>query len=81
MISLPTGTKLVNWIYTTTGTTNGSSYNPVILYLYLVLGMFTVGGSTGIVLGNAAVDISLHDTYYVVAHFHIVLSLGAMVSI
>merc|ERR1711935_690430 len=81
-ISLPTGTKIFNWL---------SSYfgNPPLLHLktssaffaLLFLLMFTIGGSTGIILGNAAVDLGLHDSYYVVAHFHYVLSLGAVIAI
>merc|ERR1712187_608160 len=82
VISLPTGTKIFNWL---------SSYlgNPILLQLrtssaffgLLFLLMFTSGGSTGVILGNAAVDLGLHDTYYVVAHFHFVLSLGAVIAI
>merc|ERR1712093_300992 len=82
LISLPTGTKIFNWLSTYLG-------NPPLLNLktssglfgLLFLLMFTVGGSTGVILGNAAVDIALHDTYYVVAHFHFVLSLGAVIAI
>merc|ERR1712144_69552 len=82
LISLPTGTKIFNWLSTYLG-------NPPLLNLktssglfgLLFLLMFTVGGSTGVILGNAAVDIALHDTYYVVAHFHFVLSLGAVIGL
>ena len=82
LISLPTGTKIFNWLSTYLG-------NPPLLQLktssaffgLLFLLMFTIGGSTGIILGNAAVDLGLHDTYYVVAHFHFVLSLGAVIGI
>merc|ERR1711879_1060700 len=82
LISLPTGTKIFNWL---------STYlrNPSFLELktssslfaLLFLLMFTIGGSTGVILGNAGVDLALHDTYYVVAHFHFVLSLGAVIAI
>merc|ERR1712176_524657 len=82
LISLPTGTKIFNWLSTYLG-------NPPLLQLktnsplfgLLFLLMFTVGGSTGVILGNAAVDLALHDTYHVVAHFHFVLSLGAVIAI
>merc|ERR1712023_420153 len=82
LISLPTGTKIFNWLSTYLG-------NLSLLHLktssaffgLLFLLMFTIGGSTGIILGNAAVDLGLHDTYYVVAHFHFVLSLGAVIAI
>merc|ERR1711948_49940 len=82
LISLPTGTKIFNWLSTYLG-------NPPLLQLrtmgsffaLLFLLMFTIGGSTGVILGNAAVDLGLHDTYYVVAHFHFVLSLGAVIAI
>jgi len=82
LISLPTGTKIFNWLTTYLG-------NSPLLHLkissvffsLLFLLMFTIGGSTGVILGNAAVDLGLHDTYYVVAHFHFVLSLGAVIAI
>merc|ERR1711920_1198050 len=82
LISLPTGSKIFNWLSTYLG-------NPPLLQLktssalfaLLFLLMFTIGGSTGVILGNAAVDLALHDTYYVVAHFHFVLSFGAVIAI
>ena len=82
LISLPTGTKIFNWLSTYLG-------NPPLLQLrtssaffgLIFLLMFTIGGTTGVILGNAAVDLGLHDTYYVVAHFHFVLSLGAIIAI
>ena len=83
MISLPTGSKIFNWLCTYLGTHASSAYiySSSILFVLIFLLTFTIGGSTGVILGNVIVDISLHDTYYVVTHFHIVLSLGAVISI
>ena len=80
LISLPTGTKIFNWLCTYLGNPlRLCASSPYFTFLFLL--MFTIGGSTGIILGNAAIDLGLHDTYYIVAHFHFVLSLGAVIAI
>merc|ERR1711870_131895 len=82
LISLPTGTKISNWLSSYLGNPNLLQLRTSsALFALLFLLMFTSGGSTGVILGNAAVDLGLHDTYYVVAHFHFVLSLGAVIAI
>merc|ERR1712187_652710 len=80
LISLPTGTKIFNWLSTYLGNLALSKSTSAFFALLFLL-MFTSGGSTGVILGNAAVDLGLHDTYYVVAHFHFVLFLGAVIAI
>ena len=82
MISLPTGTKIFNWLCTYLNNAPLLHIRTsAALFTLIFLLMFTIGGSTGVILGNAVVDIALHDTYYVVAHFHFVLSLGAVIAI
>merc|ERR1712060_538566 len=82
LISLPTGTKIFNWLSTYLGNLPFLQLRTSsLLFALLFLLMFTIGGSTGVILGNAALDLALHDTYYVVAHFHFVLSLGAVIAI
>merc|ERR1712187_642227 len=82
LISLPTGTKIFNWLSSYLGNPNLLQLRTSsALFALLFLLMLTAGGSTGVILGNAAVDLALHDTYYVVAHFHFGLSLGAVIAI
>merc|ERR1712072_1232865 len=78
MISLPTGSKIFNWLCTYLGINVSLLLirTSAVFFVTIFIMMFIIGGSTGIILGNLAMDISLHDTYYVVTHFHFILSLG-----